>query len=139
MYLVSLHGHFTSAWPGSSGMPTLCRAGTQRTSSPAASSSSIRRSTWLPMRAITRMLAVTYAESVISTPNFGCSASRWPITNGMTYIVRPFMQPAYSPRMICFISSGAIQLLVGPQSFSSTEQMKVRSSTRATSVGSEAA
>ncbi len=28
MYLVSLHGHATSAWPGSSGAPTLCRAGT---------------------------------------------------------------------------------------------------------------
>ena len=41
--------------------------------------------------------------------------------------------------MIAFISAGAIQLLVGPASFSSTEQMKVRSSTRATSVGSEAA
>src|SRR6478736_7565867 len=41
--------------------------------------------------------------------------------------------------MSAFISSGAIQLLVGPASFSSTLQMKVRSSTRATSVGSEAA
>ena len=41
--------------------------------------------------------------------------------------------------MMAFISSGSIQLLVGPASFSSTEQMKVRSSTRATSVGSEAA
>ena len=41
--------------------------------------------------------------------------------------------------MIAFISCGSIQLLVGPQSFSSTLQMKVRSSTRATSVGSEAA
>ena len=39
--------------------------------------------------------------------------------------------------MMAFISSGAIQLLVGPASFSSTEQMKVRSSTRATSVGSD--
>ena len=41
--------------------------------------------------------------------------------------------------MRSFISFGSIQLLVGPASFSSTEQMKVRSSTRATSVGSEAA
>src|SRR5512144_19434 len=41
--------------------------------------------------------------------------------------------------MRAFISFGSIQLLVGPASFSSTEQMKVRSSTRATSVGSEAA
>src|SRR5664279_4061150 len=40
--------------------------------------------------------------------------------------------------MIAFISCGAIQLLVGPASFWSTEQMKVRSSTRATSEGSEA-
>ena len=118
MYLVSLHGHATSAWPSSSGMPTECSAGTK-----AESSSSIRRSTWLPMRAITRIDAVTYAESVISTPNIGFSASRWPITNGMTYIVRPFMQPAYSPRMSSFISFGSIQLLVGPASFSSTLQM----------------
>ena len=75
MYLVSLHGHGTSAWPSSSGMPTECSAGTQCTSSPAALSSSIRRSTALPMRAITFIDATTYAESVISTPNIGCSAS----------------------------------------------------------------
>ena len=41
--------------------------------------------------------------------------------------------------MRSFIFDGSIQLLVGPASRSSTEQMKVRSSTRATSVGSEAA
>src|SRR5680860_497546 len=40
--------------------------------------------------------------------------------------------------MSAFISAGAIQLFVGPQSASSTEQMKVRSSTRATSEGSDA-
>ena len=40
--------------------------------------------------------------------------------------------------MTDFISAGSIQLLVGPASASSTEQMKVRSSTRATSLGSEA-
>ena len=45
------------------------------------------------MRAMTRMLATTYAESVISTPNMGFSASRWPMQKGTTYIVRPFMQP----------------------------------------------
>ena len=133
MYLVSLHGHGTSAWPSAR---AACRPSAGPGTNWAASSSSIRRSTWLPIRAITRMRAVTYAESVISTPNIGFSASRWPITNGMTYIVRPFMQPAYSPRMMSFISFGSIQLLVGPASFSSTLQMKVRSSTRATSVGS---
>src|SRR3982075_1105828 len=41
--------------------------------------------------------------------------------------------------MIDFISAGSIQLLVGPQSASSTEQMNVRSSTLATSSGSDAA
>ena len=50
------------------------------------------------MRAITRIEAVTYAESVISMPNIGFSASRWPITNGMTYIVRPRMQPCVEAR-----------------------------------------
>ena len=54
MYLVSLQGQATSASPGSSGWPTECRAGTK-----AASSSSIRRSTWLPMRDMTRIEAVT--------------------------------------------------------------------------------
>ena len=93
MYLVSLHGHATSDWPSSSGMPTECRAGTQCTSWPAAASSSMRRSTWVPIRAITVIEATTYAESVISTPNIGLSASRCPITKGMTYIVRPFMHP----------------------------------------------
>ena len=48
MYLVSLHGQETSFWPGSSGMPTECSAGTK-----AASVSSILRSTLVPMRAMT--------------------------------------------------------------------------------------
>src|SRR3954451_7772856 len=38
--------------------------------------------------------------------------------------------------MVAFIAAGAIQLLVGPASDSSSEQMKVLSSTRATSPGS---
>ena len=90
------------------------------------------------MRAMTRMETTTYSESVISTPNIGFSASTGPMQNGMTYIVRPRMHPRYSSVMTDFISAGSIQLLVGPASASSTEQMKVRSSTRATSVGSEA-
>src|SRR4051794_28265685 len=56
--------------------------------------------------------------------------------NGTTYIVRPRMLPRYSSVMVAFISAGAIQLLVGPASDSSSEQMKVLSSTRATSPGS---
>ena len=67
-----------------------------------------------------------------------------PIENGTTYIVRPRMQPANSGGVpsawpVCSkarISAGAIQLLVGPASSFSSLQMKVRSSTRATSLGS---
>ena len=70
-------------------MPTECSAGTK-----SAFSSSIRFSTVVPIRAITRIETVTYAESVSSTPNIGFSASRWPITNGMTYMVRPRMHPS---------------------------------------------
>ena len=71
MYLVSLHGHVTSASPSASGCPTEWTAGTK-----SAFSSSIRSSTSVPMRAITRIEAVTYAESVTSMPNIGFSASR---------------------------------------------------------------
>src|SRR4051812_24022368 len=132
MYLVSLHGQGTSACPGSRGAPTECRAATNGRSVPMAAN------TGEPIRAITRMETTTYSESVISTPNFGSSASTGPMQNGITYMVRPRMQPRYSSVMIDFISPGSIQLLVGPASASSAEQMKVRSSTRATSLGSEA-
>ena len=58
---------------------------------------------------------------------------------GMTYIVRPRIEPRKSSVMVAFISAGSIQLLVGPASSGRCEQMKVRSSTRATSLGSEVA
>ena len=60
-----------------------------------------------------------------------------PIEKGTTYIVRPRMHPANSPSSTARISAGSRQLLVGPASASLAEQMKVRSSTRATSPGSE--
>ena len=58
---------------------------------------------------------------------------------GTTYIVRPRIEPRNSSVSVAFISSGSRQLLVGPASISSLEQMKVRSSTRATSPGSDVA
>jgi len=61
-----------------------------------------------------------------------------PMQNGITYMVRPRMQPSKTSAKVARISSGAIQLLVGPASDSFSEQMNVRSSTRATSDGSEA-
>src|SRR5262245_24710446 len=130
MYLVWLHGHGTSDWPGSSGAPIECSAGTKSAPSPIASRTAV------PIRVMIRIEATTYGLSVISTPNIGFSAVSGPMQNGMTYIVRPRMLPRYSSVMVAFISAGATQLLVGPASASSTEQMNVRSSTRATSVGS---
>jgi hypothetical protein len=62
-----------------------------------------------------------------------------PMLNGTTYMVRPRMQPSNSGASVARISAGAIQLLVGPASSFCSEQMKVRSSTRATSDGSEQA
>ena len=52
-------------------------------------------------------------------------------------MVRPTMEPANSPDSFCFIFAGSSQLLVGPASSLVREQMKVWSSTRATSAGSE--
>ena len=51
--------------------------------------------------------------------------------------MRPFIEPAKRPFRVSRISAGSAQLLVGPASASDLEQMKVRSSTRATSAGSE--
>jgi hypothetical protein len=67
-----------------------------------------------------------------------------PMLKGTTNIVRPFMQPLNKAGVPSFwpvcssarISAGAIQLLVGPAASWVSEQMKVRSSTRATSLGS---
>src|SRR6478735_2215255 len=91
------------------------------------------------MRVMIFMDATTYSESVISTPSIGGSASAGPMQNGMTYIVRPRMLPRYSSVIVIFISAGSTQLLVGPAPSSAAVQMNVRSSTRATSSGSEAA
>ena len=133
MYLVSLHGHGTSFWPGSSGAPIECRALTKKPSSPILSSAA------LPIRVIVRIDTTTYSESVISTPSLGSSAPSGPMQNGTTYMVRPRMQPRYRSVMMPRISAGSIQLLVGPASISRSVQMKVRDSTRATSDGSESA
>jgi hypothetical protein len=62
-----------------------------------------------------------------------------PMEKGTTYMVRPFIDPLKRPFSFSRISEGSYQLLVGPASISRSEQMKVRSSTRATSPGSELA
>ena len=89
------------------------------------------------MRVMMRMDTATYGESVSSTPMWAISEPSGPMENGTTYMVRPRMQPRKSPSRKVRISAGSRQLLVGPASISCSEQMKVRSSTRATSPGSE--
>ena len=73
------------------------------------------------------------------TPTCAIGEPSGPIENGTTYIVRPRIEPLNSSVSVSRISSGSRQLLVGPASSSSSEQMKVRSSTRATSFGFERA
>ena len=85
------------------------------------------------------MLTATEGESDSSTPMCAIGEPSGPIENGTTYSVRPRMQPWNSPCNVARISAGATQLLVGPASSCFSEQMKVRSSTRATSEGSELA
>jgi hypothetical protein len=83
--------------------------------------------------------AATYGESVISTPSWAIGEPSGPMQNGTTYMVRPAIAPAKIFANVVRISSGAIQLLVGPASSSFSAQMNVRSSTRATSEGSDRA
>jgi len=91
------------------------------------------------MRVMIRMFTTTYGESVISMPSRPIGEPTGPIENGMTYIVRPRIEPLNRPVSVARMSLGSRQLLVGPASSSFSEQMKVRSSTRATSDGSERA
>src|SRR6202012_2574398 len=133
MYLVSLHGHDTSFSPAASGAPTECTHGTNSPSSPSTSY------TLRPMRVMMRMLVATYGLSLNSMPMCAIGEPSGPIENGTTYMVRPRMAPSNRPSSVERISAGSIQLLVGPASSRRFEQINVRSSTRATSDGSDQA
>src|SRR3990172_10387646 len=102
--------------------------------SPSVESSSIIREL---TRVMICMLQTTYGLSVTSIPIFEIGEPMGPMEKGITYMVRPFMQPLYKANIVLLSSSGAIQLFVGP-AFSFKEVLiKVRSSTRATSLGSD--
>ncbi|MNG28954.1 hypothetical protein D3C84_1143030 [compost metagenome] len=68
------------------------------------------------MRVMMRIDATTYGESVISMPMCAIGLPSGPMLNGITYMVRPAMQPSNRPFSVPRISSGAIQLLLGPAS-----------------------
>src|SRR6476469_10987461 len=59
-----------------------------------------------------------------------------PMQKGMTYNVLPFIEPSNKSFKMSFIFPGSIQLLVGPASSLRRLQIKVLSSTLATSLGS---
>ena len=96
-------------------------------------------STSAPMRVMIFIDATTYSESVISTPSIGvlgverAHAERDDVHRAAAHAA------AVRSVIVVFISAGSTQLLVGPASVLVAVQMKVRSSTRATSSGSEAA
>jgi len=133
MYFSSrLQGQGTSFSPGASGCPTEWTQG-MKSPSPRA---------WIaprPMRVMIRMLTTTYGESVSWTPIREKGEPSGPMLKGTTYMVRPRIAPANNRRSVARISRGSTQLLVGPASWRRWLQMKVRSSTRATSLGSERA
>src|SRR5215831_19805059 len=130
MYLCSvLHGHDASCSFGPSGAPTECRPFTKSPSVPRASR------TLRPTRAMMCMFTTTYGESVISTPILEIGEPNGPMQYGMTYIVRPRIEALKRSMRSRFMRTGSSQLFVGPASSSVSEQMKVWSSTRATSIG----
>src|ERR687896_177156 len=134
MYFVpAFVGHGTSSSPSASGAPIEWMHGTKSPSSPSTSSAP------RPMRVMIRIDTATYALSVSWTPMWLLSEPSGPIENGTTYMVRPAIAPRNSSSIVERISSGGHQLLVGPASSSRSEQMNVRSSTRATSDGSDQA
>ena len=92
-----------------------------------------------PMRVMIRMFTTTYAESVSSTPRRAAGEPTGPMQNGMTYIVRPSIDPRNRSNSLALISPGSRQLLVGPASASCSEQTNVHSSLRDVSEGSDAA
>ena len=115
-------------------MPTVCMHGTTRFSS-----LSISANTGAPIRAMMRMFTTTYGESVSCTPIPDIGEPIGPMLNGSTYIVRPRIAPRKSCFSLRRITYGSSQLFVGPAASFESEQINVRSSTRATSFDAERA
>ena len=99
------------AAPAPSGMPTECR---QRHEVAVAQRVEHRA----PMRVMIRMLTTTYGESVISTPIWAMGEPIGPMLNGIdVHRAAPHASRRRAAEHPHFISSGSIQLLVGPASF----------------------
>src|SRR5690349_1788387 len=130
-FVVGLQGHFESSCPSSSGAPTVCKHLTKSLCGPSTSR------TFVPTRVMMCMLTTTYSESVISMPMWEIDEPSGPMQKGITYMVRPRIEPSSRRFMVAFMSLGSTQLFVGPASSLRRLHIKVRSSTLATSLGSE--
>ena len=99
----------TSSSPGASGLPTECMHGT-KSPSPSASID----------RAPHARHDAHVDDDIRRIGQFDADVRQrrpdGPIENGITYIVRPRMQPSKSPCSVSRISRGSTQLLVGPAS-----------------------
>ncbi len=92
------------------------------------------RAGW-PMRVMMRIETATYGESVISTPSAEIGEPSGPMQNGTTYIVRPRIAAGEQAVERARASRpGRSSCWSGRRPPRSREQMKVRPSTRATSL-----
>jgi hypothetical protein len=132
MYLISLHGHGRRLLAGASGLPTECTAGTKKPSSP----SCLQRGLAHPGHDLHRDHDVGAVGDLdaerADLRAERAHAERHDVHGAAAHA--PSNRPCRSAHL-----GGSSQLLVGPASAGSLEQMKVRLSTRATSLGSEAA
>ena len=141
MYFSSLQGHGTSTWPSASGAPTVWRQGNE---CPVTVTLRVAAALDFVFQALENLFTHLGHDAHVGhdigrvrdfNADFGQGESRGPMQKGITYMVRPFMQPLKRPFSLAFISTGSAQWLVGPASSSFSLQMNVRSSTRATSEG----
>ncbi len=87
-----------------------------------------------------RMFTTTYGESVSCTPICDMGEPTGPMLNGSTYMVRPRIAAAEQPlQLLAHLVRDLPSCWSGPALSFESEQMKVRSSTRATSLASERA
>jgi hypothetical protein len=133
MYLVSLHGPGDVRLPGSSGAPTVWHGRDEE----AVLADLLQGGRPHPGHDLHRrddVRAVGDLDAELADPRAQRThAERHDVHRAAAHAT---VEQGLS---VARISSGATQLLVGPASASRSLQMKVRSSTRATSVGSEVA
>ena len=109
-FSVGLHGQATSSCPGASGTPTVCMHGTNSPSAPSTSS------TAAPIRVMIFMFTTTYGESRDLHADLGDVGADRAHAERDDVHRPPGHAAVEQPVEDAFISSGSIQLFVGPAS-----------------------